>query len=81
MMFGLLSLPKLLLTAAIIAGVWYGFRWLNQRQAQIKRSTQGQRRRPKQSTYSENNETDIDDMFPCPDCGAYVAKGRKHRCS
>ena len=80
MMFGLLSLPKLLLTAAIIAGVWYGFKWFHQRQTQIKRSTQNQRRHNKKSTYSENDETDIEEMIPCPDCGAYVAKGSKHRC-
>jgi hypothetical protein len=79
-MFGLLSLPKLLLTAAIIAGVLYGFKWLNKRQAQIKQSAQNQRRRPKKSTYSENNEIDIEEMTPCPDCGAYVAKGFKHKC-
>jgi|TARA_B110000495_G_C22673101_1_gene397708 hypothetical protein len=74
-MFGLLSLPKLLLTAAIIAGVWYGFKWLNQRQAQIKRD------RNKKTTYSKNDEIDIEEMIPCRDCGAYVAKGSKHRCS
>ena len=80
MMFGLLSLPKLLLTAAIIAGVWYGFKWLNQRQTQIKRSAQSQRRHTKKTTYSENCDTDIEEMLPCRDCGAYVAKGSKHRC-
>jgi len=74
-MFGLLSLPKLLLTAAIIAGVWYGFKWLNQRQVQIKRD------RNKKTTYSKNDEIDIEEMIPCRDCGAYVAKGSKHRCS
>jgi hypothetical protein len=74
-MFGLLSLPKLLLTAAIIAGVWYGFKWLNQRQAQIMRD------RNKKTTYSKNDEIDIEEMIPCRDCGAYVAKGSKHRCS
>jgi hypothetical protein len=74
-MFGLLSLPKLILTAAIIAGVWYGFKWLNQRQAQTKRD------RNKKTTYSKNDEIDIEEMIPCRDCGAYVAKGGKHRCS
>ena len=80
MMFGLLSLPKLLLTAAIIACVWYGFKWLNQRQGQIKRSAQNRRRQPKKSTYTENDETDIEEMVQCSDCGAYFAKGNEHRC-
>ena len=79
-MFGLLSLPKLLLTAAIIAGVWYGFKWLNQRQAQIKWAAQNQHRRNKKSVNSENDETDIEEMIPCQDCGAYIAKGSNHRC-
>jgi hypothetical protein len=80
MMFGLLSLPKLLLTAAIVAGVWYGFKWFSVRQAKIKRSAKNQHRRPQNPTYNENDETDIEEMTPCPDCGAYIAEGSKHRC-
>jgi len=80
MMFGLLSLPKLLLTAAIIAGVWYGFKWFNQRQARIKRSVQNQHSRTKKTPYSRNDEIDIEEMIPCRDCGAYIAKGSNHRC-
>ena len=79
-MFGLFSLPKLLLTAAIIAGVWYGFKWLNQRQAQIKSASRKQRKAPGQKTYSKVDEPDIEEMVPCPDCGAYVAKGSNHKC-
>ena len=30
---------------------------------------------------SEGDEIDIEEMIPCRDCGAYVAKGSKHRCS
>jgi hypothetical protein len=79
-MFGLLSLPKLILTVAIVMGVWYGFKWLNQRQAQIKWAAKNKRRKPKKAAYSQPDEPDIEEMMPCPNCGAYVAKGSNHRC-
>jgi hypothetical protein len=79
-MFGLLSLPKLFLTAVIVTAVWYGFKWFNQRQAQIRWSAKNRHRRSKKSNYSENDETDIEEMLPCSDCGAYVSKGSEHRC-
>ena len=79
-MFGLLSLPKLILTAAIVMGVWYGFKWLNQRQAQVTRAAKNKRHKPKQAAYSQPDEPDIEEMMPYPNCGAYVAKGSNHRC-
>ena len=79
-MFGLLSLPKLLLTVAIIAGVWYSFKWLNHRQIQIKRYAKNQHSRTKKPPYSGNDEADIEEMIPCRECGAYIAKGSNHRC-
>ena len=79
-MFGLLSLPKLILTVAIVMGVWYGFKWLSQRQAQIKWAAKNKRRKPKKAAYSQPDEPDIEEMMPCTNCGAYVAKGSNHRC-
>ena len=79
-MFGLLSLPKLLLLGAIIFGVWYGFKWLNGRQAQVKQSKKKRSFRQESGTTQNFEEPDIEEMVPCPDCGAYVAKGSKHRC-
>jgi len=79
-MFGLFSLPKLLLTAAIIAGVWYGFKWLNRRQAEVESHRRDRPARAKRSTPPIDDDPDIEEMIPCPDCGAYVAKGSKHRC-
>ena len=79
-MFGLLSLPKLLLTAFLIAVVWYGFKWFTQRQANIERSIKNQRSRHNKPNYSENSEANIEDMLPCKNCGAFIAKGSEHRC-
>ena len=33
------------------------------------------------AAHMKNDEIDIEEMIPCRDCGAYVAKGSKHRCS
>ena len=79
-MFGLFNLPKLLLLAAIIFGVWYGFKWLNARQAQVGKSKKQRSFRQKSDAESQPIDPDIEEMIPCPDCGAYVAKGSKHRC-
>ncbi len=79
-MFGLFSLPKLLLTAAIIAGVWYGFKWLNRRQAELANQKPKRTEKPRHSTRSKEEDPDIEEMVLCPDCGAYVAKGSNHKC-
>jgi len=79
-MFGLFNLPKLLLLAAIIFAVWYGFKWLNNRQAQVSRSKPAKPFRPNARPAADPVEPDIEEMIPCPDCGVYVAKGSKHRC-
>jgi len=81
-MFGLFSLPKLLFTAAVIAAVLYGFKWLNRRQ-QMQAEDQGGK--PKANVGGAQRpaeaQPDIEEMVPCPDCGAYVAKGSDHRCT
>lgn len=64
-MFGI-GLTKILLLAAIVAAVWYGFRWWNAqqvaRQAQPPAAkTQGRRTAP------------VEDMRACPTCGVFVA--------
>ena len=59
--FKMLSLPKLLLLALVIGGVWLGFRLLDRRQhggAKPKRA-------PKSKPL---------DMVSCATCGAWVAR-------
>lgn len=79
-MFGLFSLPKLLLLGAIICAVWYGFNWLNRRQNQLKHTDRNAPSSNKKRAESGSSEPDIEEMVACPDCGAYVAKGSRHRC-
>ena len=71
-MFGF-SLQKLLVLAAIIAAVWYGFQWLSrldkQRKADQKlRDGGGKARKDGRPAKSDEPE----DMVECPRCGAYV---------
>ena len=75
-MFGF-SLQKLLVLAAVVAAVWYGFKWISRlqqaRDAEAKvpprkrRWPGGFRREAK-----EPEQTAAEEMTPCRVCGAYV---------
>ena len=84
-MFGIPSLQKLLVLAAIIAAVWYGFKFVGRlqdaREAEQKLRAGGTRqpkarwRRAKQPAAPE-----AEDMVECPVCQAYVAARGASRC-
>ena len=77
-MFGL-SIGKLLLTAAVIAGVYYGWKWLGRVQAQRAADEKRVRREHKRKRPSPPPATEAVDMTPCPTCGDYVsAEGATH---
>ena len=90
-MFGLPSIQKLLLLAAILAAVWYGFkligrlsdqrkaeRRLREQEAARAPSAAPERGRPRQAAGGAEARTE--EMEPCPACGAYVASGRARNC-
>jgi len=83
-MFGLFSISKILVTAAIILAVWYGFKWLGNRQEIQKQAAKEQVRRGSGRgagpSRRDTTEPEIEDMVQCPDCGAYVADDGRHRC-
>ena len=70
-MFGL-SLGKLLLTAAVIAIIWYGYKWIGRLQARqgggrrVRWAARPAERPPEKRPADE-------DMVQCPVCGDYVA--------
>jgi hypothetical protein len=73
-MFGLPSLPKLLVLVAIISAIWFGFRLLgqidrNRRDAARREKEQG-RMQPKQARQ-------VADMVKCKVCGTFSAAGSK----
>ncbi len=75
-----LSLGKFLLLAAIIAAVWYGFKYMNRVEA-VRRSTRqaagqvAERQRAQQ----RSRTIEAEDLVKCPACGSYVAaRGATH---
>ncbi len=84
-MFGF-SLQKLLVLAAVIALVWYGFKFVGRLQDQRKADGGlGARapRRPKRrggAPATEPRAQDAEDMVACPVCQAYVQARGATRC-
>ena len=84
-MFGF-SLQKFLVLAAVIALVWYGFKYVGRIQDQRKADGGlGARagRRPKKrggASAAEPGGQDAEDMVACPVCQAYVQARGATRC-
>jgi hypothetical protein len=66
------SLPKLIVLAAIIAAVWYGFKWVG-RYNQVQQAKAD-------DLIRKNAEKSAADMTPCPKCGTYVLTGEATNC-
>ena len=75
-MLVIFSLPKILFTIFVVVAVWQGFKWLKRREA-----LQNQRAKSDLNAAEQAKQPDVEEMVPCPDCGAYVAKGGDHRCT
>ena len=74
-MFGF-SIIKVLFTVAIVIGVWQGFKWLK------RRATLAEARANRSLNRDSASELDdIQEMVPCPNCGAFIAKGSDHCCT
>jgi uncharacterized protein len=85
-MFGIPSIQKLIVLAAVIALVWYGFKFIGRLQDQRKaEGGLGARaaRRPKRRSRTAAAEPavqDAEDMVACPVCQAYVQARGVTRC-
>jgi hypothetical protein len=65
-MFGF-SFGKIVVLVAVVAAVWYGFRWLEQRRRKVPRTADRPEAAPKVAA---------EETVQCPQCGAFVvAKG------
>ena len=62
-MFGF-SLTKLLVLAALIAAVWYGFRWV-QRLQQVQQSAE-------RDKVERGADPSSEDLVACSQCGVFV---------
>jgi len=69
-MFGI-SLGKLLVLAALMLVVWYGFRLTGE--IRMKHGARRRNRRPAEEKITTT-------LHPCPRCGAYLASGAACPC-
>ena len=85
-MFGIPSLQKLLVLAAVIALVWYGFKFVGRLQDQRKANgglgARAPRRRKARgrAEAAESRARDAEDMVACTVCQAYVQVRGASRC-
>ena len=78
-----LSLTKILFTILVIVAVWRAFALLNrlqerQRQQAVEASQQARER--SRGGRTSSSPSGVVDMVQCPDCGAYVPRGRACGC-
>ena len=74
-MFGI-SLAKLLLLAAVLAAVWYGFKYLQARDRQAKAVRRDAAARVAPGDAAARVGT-AEDLIQCPVCATYVARGAR----
>lgn len=75
-MAGMFSLSKLLVLAAIIGAVWFGFKYLSRMQYQRELRAHTRDRVSRREKESQTGSSSARDMRLCPSCKAYVpAKG------
>lgn len=85
-MFALPSLQKLIVLAAVVAAVWYGFKFLGRLQKareEEARLREQQAARPAKKNAGETRrggQGTVEDLVPCPKCGAYVRAGSTCSC-
>ena len=73
-MFGF-GITKLLVLAAIVGAVWYGFKMIGRMDAARKNKSGGRVNRGGQSA-----PVDVEDTVQCPTCGAYVVANATSPC-
>ncbi|MFQ5764385.1 MAG: hypothetical protein ACE5GT_05610 [Rhodospirillales bacterium] len=77
-MFGF-SITKLLFTVAVIALVWYGFKWVGR--MQVKREHDARERlRREAAGPAHPGAGDAEEMVRCAACGAFVAASGAKNC-
>ena len=78
-MFGL-SLTKLVFTAAVIAIVWYGWKWLARVRLRVDATAAEKLRRARQEASRPPPAINAEDMVACPTCGDYVPARNPTHC-
>ncbi|GAB4241492.1 MAG: hypothetical protein Tsb0032_44320 [Kiloniellaceae bacterium] len=85
-MFGLPSIQKLIVLAAVVAAVWYGFKFLGRLQQQRKEEAKlreaqgGKPARKPEAAKDAARKGEVEDLVKCPSCGAYIQAGTQCDC-
>ena len=77
-----LSLTKILFTILVIVAVWRAFALLNRLQERQRQQAVEAARREREPSRGgrTSSPSGVVDMVQCPDCGAYVPRGRACGC-
>ena len=75
-----LSIGKILLTAAVIAAVFYGWKWLGRVQAQRPAVKKSAKKRSGGNVSAPPPASDAVDMVQCPICGDFVSANGTRNC-
>ncbi len=78
-MFGF-SLTKLLFTAAVIALIWYGFKWVGRVQARREAEHRARLREGKSPAADSRAGASAHDMVECAVCGDFVSPEATEGC-
>ena len=76
------SIQKLLFTIAVIAAVWYGFKWVGRMKEIRDEDAKDRLRREKQGSGEKaaRSSVDSEEMVECATCGAFVASSGAKAC-
>ena len=77
-MFTIPSFPKLIVLAAIIAAIWYGFRFVGELD---KARRQAERVAKQASQKGRSSVANVEDTVKCRVCDAYVPARQPSRCN
>ncbi len=80
-MFGF-SLPKLLVLAAILAAVWYGFKFVGRLDRMRKEEIKNRGKRADAGDDGPDDPTlaDTEEMVQCPVCGVFLSPKDTRSC-
>lgn len=79
-MFGLPSIGKLMVLAAILGAVWFGFKMIGRMQQTRDEQQRQKAAEPKGSSpAAENENSGALELVKCPACGAFIPPD--HKCN
>lgn len=79
-MFGLPSLSKLLVLAAVVLVVWYGFKIVNRLDNARKSEAKLRAYERQKEEESRQARGEVEEMKACTKCGAYVPASNPANC-